>query len=333
MTELNMTPGLIPLPGHSVVAFEVGAGLKVDGVGMDTLGPRHLDGVCLHRAQGHGSVAWLLNPTVKGLTDWVISENADATMTQINFITGTNRDLAGWAQGPYRPQAASKRGRDFVARHGGFASSINLHLESIEVMGFYNEPVSENTRRDVVQWIASRAHDDGIPWSQFPIRNDGAEFVYGHRDFCGVDYKPCPGSVIWEWMHTTLPTEVQDVMRSYQEAAIPTTPTDPVPEYATPSPIPWNLGVDLGWQKLNGVDVYCFNGEVTSLRQVTPRAWASDNAPQSAAKIPNDTKVAITGAFDLKNGTSWYLDAVGNRLRGSAFDADFEVTPRESEAA
>lgn|GEM_PF-6998891 len=327
---LDMTPGLIPLPGHNVVSFETGAGLKVEGVGMNRLGPRQLDGVCLHRAQGHGSVAWLLNPTVKGLTDWVISEKSDATMTQINFITGTDRDLSGWAQGPYRAHAASKRGRDFVARHNGNPNSTNTDLESIEIMGFYPDAVSEETWNDVVQWIASRAHDDGIPYHQFPFRNDGSEFVYGHRDFCGVDYKPCPGSVVWEWMATRMIPMVRGVMRRYQEVV---TPAEPVPTYAKPAAIPWNLGSELGWQDLNGVDVYAFNGQATALRQVPPRAWASDAAPPTGKSIRKGAKAEIRGVFQTPSGTEWFLMPDGSRIRAAAFDTDFDVTPRGGEAA
>lgn len=226
----NLTKGLAALPGHNVVPFDQGAGRKIDGVGCNRLGPREIDALCFHRSQGGGSVNWLLNPNVAGLTDWVINPRS-GLMTQINFLTGTNRDVSGWAQGPINIGVASADVKKFLAEHGGNYNAWNQHVESIEVEDFYDDPIGDQCRKDLSQWAASRAHDDGIVWDRFPIRSaakGGNTFIFGHREACGVAYKACPGSVLWAFINGELIDRVQVILKAAQIGTKPAQPAGPV---------------------------------------------------------------------------------------------------------
>ena len=103
--------------------------------------------------------------------------------------------------------------------------------------------------------------------------------------------------------------------------------SQPEPEYPNPAPVPWNLGVDLGWKVLNGVDVLCFNTEVTALRNVVPRAWASTSAPASAPTYKKGEMVSLTGQMTAGR-RKWSLDMDGNRVLSSAFDVDMTIRKR-----
>ncbi|MBA2276789.1 MAG: glucosaminidase domain-containing protein [Chloroflexia bacterium] len=114
---LRFDAELVPMPPFS----ERLAVNKRDGVGMNRLGPRTLRGIVFHRAQSNGqrfddAVGWLLRPDVRGLTDFFVNNHSGA-MVRINRITGTRTDMAGWAQGPFRPRVASPDGVAFVERY------------------------------------------------------------------------------------------------------------------------------------------------------------------------------------------------------------------------
>jgi hypothetical protein len=145
-------------------------------------------------------------------------------MTQINFMTGTDRDLWGWAQGPINWNVASPDVKAFVNAHGGNYNTWNGYIESIEIEGFYDDPVSEPTLKKLAQMTASRAHDDGILWSQFPLRNNGLTFIYGHREACGTAFKLCPGSVLWAFINGPLIDRVQTILKAAQMGTVTNVP-------------------------------------------------------------------------------------------------------------
>jgi hypothetical protein len=316
---LNMQPGLVPLPAHSVRLTTS----KVEGVGMNQLGPRFLHGVCFHRAQGWGSEGWVKRPEVQGLYDWIISEKSHADMVQINKLAGTWDDLTPWAQGPYIASAASEDGKAFVRARGGNPNVVNQHLESIGIEGFYDDPISDNCKRDLSQWTASRAHDYGIEWARFPIAPNGLTFIYGHREFCGTAYKVCPGSVVWTFINGELIDRVQHILRTAQEGNKPT------PVYRRPSmptimvsgPLPEN-------PILNGRELTLDN-RFYRVKELTGRyTSASLTSTRSGPSLRPGDDLRIVYRWANKVGDEWGLSVSAHRIPM----ADLELIP-ESEKA
>lgn len=303
----NMAKGIVALPGHSVAL----ATRKVEGVGMNRLGPRIRKGLGWHRAQGGGAASWLSRPDVAGLTDRVISAKSDATMTEINRITGTNADTWGWAQGPYNADVASADAKAFVARYAGRygASIINGHLESIEVEDFYDDPISDATRRDLAQWAASRAHDDGITWDKYPITPEGLTHNYGHLEFCGTAYKRCPGPVLWAFINGELIDRVQPILKAAQIGTKPPQPAGPVyrraslPAFMKLDPLPATA-------KLNGVTFRLVNREYR-VDQLTGCYTSIGSATRSRSSLTEGTVVRI--GYLHENG-KWGIASGGSRI-------------------
>lgn len=225
--SLNFDPSLVPFPRHR---FKL-ATAKVEGVGMNRLGPRDHLGIVFHRAFSgtqafDDAVDWLRHPAVEGLTDGYI-DHRSGEMVLINPIAAmfpgevpaSWMDMAGWANGIYRHAVASPDGQAFVNRHGGWlgASVINQSLESMEITGNYGDPISESCEVMLVQWAASRAQYHRIPWDQFPIKPaDGLTLMYGHVEFCGRQEKICPGPVVWEFMNGEMVQRVREALRGAQ---------------------------------------------------------------------------------------------------------------------
>ena len=302
---LNMTKGRIPMPAMDVAL----ATRKVDGVGMNLLGPRRLDGLCFHRAQGFGAAGWLSRPDVGGLTDLVIHP-VSGYMVRINEITGTNRDMSGWAQGPYRAQMASDDGKAFVAAHGNNPNSINMHLESIEVEDFYDAPVGELCKKKLTQWTASRAHDDGIQWDQFPIRNSGITFIFGHREFCGTDYKLCPGSVLWSFINGELIDRVRAMLKTAQEGAV----AAPAPVYRKAT-IPAVLKAEPLAQMatLNGKTLTLVNQSYVATQPTPCHVAASRTSAKTRRDMSVNEDTTIVYTFNA-GGEDWGLSRYGSRI-------------------
>jgi len=106
----------------------------------------------------------------------------------------------------------------------------------------------------------------------------------------------------------------------------------PKPAYTDPVDVPWALGKDLGWQKLNGIPVYSFVAQGVARKRVIKRAWASDDAPQSGEAYPVGTEIVLAGYFrvpdplkDPKDWVQWYLDSDGNRIRFSSVATSIQV--------
>jgi len=104
--------------------------------------------------------------------------------------------------------------------------------------------------------------------------------------------------------------------------------TPPAPTYAVPVGVPWRLGVDVGWQALNGIDTYTGRWGATALRTLTPRAFASDEAPQSGDKVPKDARVVIVGDLKQADGVGWAIRDDGSRIRASGLRYDITIKKR-----
>lgn len=225
-TMANMAKGLIPMPHETL---RLGPG-KVENVGMNRIGTRRFQGLCLHRGLSgkqtlDGAVDWLLRPTTAGLTDLYI-DHRDGRMVRMIPPPGSDPrgDMTPWAQGPYNASAASSDAKAFVAMHaassGMGVSAWNGWLESIEITGDYHDPISEATKRTLIHLAASRAHDRGTLAERYPIGPDGLSQLYAHREGCGVAYKACAGSVVWTYINSEAFIEaVRKLMASYQTGA------------------------------------------------------------------------------------------------------------------
>ena len=194
---------------------------KRNGVGMDRIGPRTLRGIVFHRALSgtggaQGVADWLKRSDVQGLTDLVIDHRTGA-MIRINEILGTSADMSGWANGPYQSGVASDDAKAFVAKFGSRygASVINADLESIEVSGDYDTPISEACKAGLAQWTAARAQQLGCTSASFPISpRTGLTVIYAHREFCGTGYKLCSGSVVWDYINGEMIGRVKALLKA-----------------------------------------------------------------------------------------------------------------------
>ena len=327
-TQLNLSKGLIPMP-----AFEDWlANEKVEGVGMNRLGPRTLRGIVFHRAQSDGqvfreAVGWLRRPDVQGLTDFYVDNNS-AKLYRINAITGTASDMAGWANGPYNAGAASADAQAFVAKYGpgfasrsgvGAASVINNDLESCEVAGNYGDPVSEATKGVLVQWAASRAQDLGVRWDKFPISPDGVTVIFGHREFCGVAFKPCPGEVVWAFVNGELIDRVKELMRRYQTGEITGAPSGERP--APPATVYAKADVPPILKKapypsfgtIGEATATLVNDQYRALSETPVLQYADRASKPVRAALAQGEDVAILYVFEA-NGERWGLSRWGSRV-------------------
>jgi hypothetical protein len=116
-------------------------------------------------------------------------------------------------------------------------------------------------------------------------------------------------------------------------------PIEPV--YAAPAAIPFELGVDLGWQKLGTTDVYSFKALGTARARVIKRAWGQDTAPVSGPAYITGDRIVLCGEFEnivigadgnpvlnkdgSKKYVGWYLDQAGNRIRRAKVATAFRI--------
>src|SRR5262249_27749872 len=119
---------------------------------------------------------------------------------------------SGWANGSVVDEngnlIAIGDALKLIQKHGGQGNAVNIFAESCEVTGFFNKPggddsIGEAARETIAQWMASRAHDYGIAWSDFPmIPGEGRSFIIGHRESRGGNAGDCPGDFLWSLIAT-----------------------------------------------------------------------------------------------------------------------------------
>lgn len=230
---LNMQKGLIPLPPHKNKII----GKK--NTGFSSVGKRAIWGETIHRMQGSFVSAFhhFSDPNVASLTDWGL-DHMSGELWQYNDPFGYR---SGWASGPYR--GAYGDGKAFVDKYlskaGVGAEIVNKMRESVEVSGFFAQPGtnartespwSEASMRVMAQLHASRAHDYGIKWGDYPERPDeGFSFIAWHQEFTLGSGKVCPGRIVMDQTSDVI-TMSRDLMKRYQEPGLPTPekPAEPV---------------------------------------------------------------------------------------------------------
>ncbi len=302
---------------------------KRPGIGMDLLGPRTLRGIVFHRALSgdggaQGVADWLKRSDVQGLTDLVIDHRSGAWI-RINEITGTNRDMAGWANGPYQSGVASDDARAFVAKFGGTygASVINTDLESVEVSGNYDTPISEACKAGLVQWTAARAQQLGCTSDSFPVSSKtGLTVIYAHREFCGEIYKSCSGTVVWDFINGEMINRVKTLLRAAEAGQViaapvpkPVTPVTPSTIYAVPN-IPAFLTDEAAKPvaDLGGSRAVMVTDQYRTTR-ATPRLQYADRAAaRIGPDIPAGADFNIAYVLTDKAGKDWGLSPYGSRI-------------------
>ena len=338
---LNFDPKLVPLPPHDVVY----AWNKVEGVGTNFMGPRTFRGNTFHRCLSNGqsfegAVDWLLRASTAGLADGFIDHRTGkmrfinpmrALASTFSFKLDPNwEDQAGWTNGPYQAGVASSDAKAFVAAYGGRlgANIINQDCENVEITGDYDDDISEACKATLVQWQASRAQLLKIPYSSYPINPaTGLTVIYGHREWCGTDYKLCPGSVVWTFMNGPMIGLVQAKLKAAQTSGIAVTPTVPTKPVIVPSiyekPIlPAWLKEWSGAPTIPNVpdvagDVFATTTQYVALRDTRRRqSWLPDSkdvgpkikGPVGSAKGEDfDVAFTLTSAKDGKEyGVTWY---------------------------
>lgn len=236
---LNFDPKRTPFPKYR----NRYALAKIDGTGQDDFGPRVLRGNVWHRGLTgsqtlDGAVDYLISPTTAGLTDGYI-DNRTGEVVMMNPIGALFDDIpawwedrAGWANGVYgKGRAPSADAAAFVARFGSGigANIINQDLESWEILGNYDSPISEACKATMVQIAANRAQTMQIPYDRWPLNPaTGTVVHFGH---CEFTLKECPGPVVWAFINGEMVTRVREVLRVAQTGSV----TAPIP---APQPTP-----------------------------------------------------------------------------------------------
>lgn len=125
-------------------------------------------------------------------------------------------DIAPWASGASSPAAAKPSG-DGVAFVSKYGHRYNSDLASIEVAGWYDDPLDAEVRARLVEtsaWVA----DNWLkcPYTTWPVvPSTGLTAVYWHAEF--TSEKPCPGN--WIRNETDrLIAEVGERLERFQKA-------------------------------------------------------------------------------------------------------------------
>lgn len=238
---LNMTKGIIPLP--PMIDHIIDVSLRCQGEnddrGFDNLGPRTVRGCVLHRSQGtwNSNISHFDSFCPGALTDLQVDHTDGRMMRFVRLARPTQAVQApsGWANGVvFRDTNGYGDGRAFVARYG--LRGVNRDLESCEITGFFKQPGSNITADDPVsnatwgtlaQWIASRAHDYGVAWTDFPfvVAEGGRSFVIWHQEFTLPEFsltttrKVCPGRVVIDGTEALI-ARIKEILRRAQTGEV-----------------------------------------------------------------------------------------------------------------
>lgn len=335
--ELNFDSSLVPLPKHDVVY----AWNKVEGVGTNFMGPRTFRGNTFHRCLSdgqtfEGAVDWLLRASTAGLADGFIDHRTGqmrfinpmrALASTFSFKMDPNwDDQAGWTNGPYQSGVASDDAKAFVAAYGGRlgANIINQDCENVEITGDYDDPISDACKETIVQWQASRAQLLKIPYSSYPINPaTGLTMIYGHREWCGTDYKLCPGSVVWAFMNGPMIGLVQARLKAAQTSGIVVRPQpEPIPQipntaYAKPQVPEW-VKTWKGEPVLKNVQGVVGNVYATTAQYVadkdTPRLqYATSGSKRVGPDIKKGEDFPVAFIFTAQDGKEYGMTWYGTR--------------------
>lgn len=325
---LNMTKGLIPLPDMIDDIIDVSKRDQSSNCrGYDWLGhrPDPPEFLVLHRPQSNPDQSisgYFHGRCVPALTDL---EQSSITGQFRRFVRRGDAP-SGWANGRVsQPYGDALR---YLDHYGWDLDRVNRCGEAVEVSGWFMQPGSSNTTREdpisdaclrsLAQWIASRAHDYGIPWDQFPIivRENNRSYLTWHQEWTIGTLKICPGRILMD-LTARLIEMARAIMRSYQTGGVvipdPSAPAYAplnVPDFLTPKWI--NGGEDARFE--NGVKVFSLRRRWQA-RVDSPRLQHSgDGAPEVGPVLPAGRSTIGIGLYH-SHGEFWILTEWGERLR------------------
>jgi hypothetical protein len=142
----------------------------------------------------------------RGLTDYGVAHNSvnqiAGEIRRWNDPTGqahpgVSANRAAWASGPVSQPYGD--GKAFLDDNGGDRNVVNRDQVSIEISGFYNDPV-ENACKDAVAALSAYWADQfGIPWNDYPtVPGKHYSFVRWHQEYTIGTGKVCPGKVVMD---------------------------------------------------------------------------------------------------------------------------------------
>jgi hypothetical protein len=340
-----MTKGLIALPPIEDDIINVSARNQSDECrGYDLLSPvRPItpEFLVLHKAQSEDEAGVTLGSphgyfTLKccpALTDMEVNP----TTARMRRFVKRGTKIAGWANGRISgPYGDALKYIEYKQSKGEwFPSLANIAGEAIEILGWFpsypvtqDTPVSELTKVRLAQWMASRAHDYGITYIDFPNIPDemGRSYILWHREWTLGTGKTCPGPYVMG-----ITSELIEMARAIMKAAQLKEPEEATPTYAPPIlPFWWNTQLQLlrpNDAKFRDETLYVvqrnFKALDTTQRYSEPRLGADISGPP----VLKDIKVTgeRIGVFEKR---TWILEETGHWLLASGFSPKVSISPR-----
>ena len=327
---LNMTKGLIPLPAFTDAIIDVSRrNQSSECRGYDYLGPRADPPrfLALHRPQSdlYGTNEGYLRQTCcPALFEFEVNGNGVAKRFALRGDAPS-----GWANGRVsQPYGDALKYLEF---YGWDVNDANQHGETLEVGGWFyqpgtqshEDPITEAQRAWVAQWMASRAHDYGIPWHEFPIivSENGRSYITWHQEWTFGTGKVCPGETLMAETPALI-VRAQNIMRFYQEGTpVPTPPTYEMPKL----PDWWSTHLAQSWPsdaKWNELTFRVLRRNFKALKVAVRRSEPLQDAAKSGPNIAAGESVHVERSLLVPVGNrniEWLVTHDGHYVRASSF--------------
>ena len=344
-----MAKGLISLDFIEDDIIDVSLRYQTDDCkGYDLLQPARPETpefVVIHKAQSEDEA----NVTLGSPNGYFTHKCCPAlTDLEINPKTGRMRrfvkrgsNIAGWANGRISgPYGDALKYIQWKQANGGWNPNFaNILGEACEILGFFpSYPVTQDTPVERVavlrlaRWIASRAHDYGIFWEDFPIvkAQGGRSYVTWHREWTLGTGKTCPGPLVM-----ALTSEIIEIARAIMKEAQVGTQIPEQPSYAPVALQPW-WGEQLELARPNdmsheGITYYVLQRAFRLIKDDTQRYSKPEiGAEISGPEVTKGTKVYIERQANIA-GRIWLQEEAGHYLLASGFTPKVPtIAPREA---
>jgi hypothetical protein len=345
---LNMTKGLIPLDFIEDDIIDVSKRIQTnDCRGYDNLGwrPEVPEFLVIHKAQSEDEPGVTLGSPTGYFTQRCCPALTDL---EINPRTGRMRRFvkrgnapSGWANGKVSdPYGDALK---YLDHYGWDYNRVNRNGEACEILGWFpTYPVTQDTTVDevaierLVRWMASRAHDYGIPWDQFPIipSENNRSYITWHTEWTAGTGKICPGP--WVMSHTSEWIErAKNLMKAYQTAGQDQTPAEPTPPVYTE---PMTLSLEWWGRHLqsarpsdamvDGVRWFAIRRREEAVRNANRYSQPDTSSPKSGPKILVREKIGIERWFKDASGRAWFVEDAGHFVPANAFTPAVSIKPR-----
>jgi hypothetical protein len=214
--------------------------------------------------------------------------------------------------------------------------------EDIEITGYFpNDGVTQDTSvsdaawQNIAQWIASRAHDYGITYEEFPLvkKENNRSFLTWHQEWTIGTGKTCPGPIVMNFT-AQLIEMARAIMKSFQTAVSPGTtppPPGPGPAYADPIVFPAMVAQLKAGQLddfvQDGVKYYAMDRTLTPLRSTRrlQNAETADDAAIVGPVLKKGEKFRGGWQFTAKE-RNWIKTRGGTVVLASALTPRFTIS-------